>query len=354
MSTPAHRFVPPDVRVEINERELPPEAVGVIVGVEITQKLNRANDFRFTVRDVPTEGRYRWIDSDLFGLGNDVRISLGYAGELQEVVRGRMQGLSPEYTVDGLVFAVEGSDEAYELLMVESEAKVFRRKTDSDIVREVARAAGLRARVDPTEPIFAARTKPAGASDFRFIESLASDNGYELRLAGRELVFGRPTREAHADVTLEWEREILEFHASVNTRRTVTDVVVRGWDRTAKREIVGRAGAGDEWVQEQGRRPASVITRELYGDVVKVMSRRPVASAEEASSVARAELSLASDTFIRGEVRTVGNPWIRCGSCLELLGLGERFSGKYYVEAVTHRTGPAEYTTLVDVRRNSL
>ena len=354
MSTPAHRFEPPGFRIEINERELPHEALGVIIGVEITQKLNRANDFRFTVRDAPTEGRYRWIDSDLFSLGNEVRIYLGYSGESLEVVRGRVQGLLPEYTVDGLVFAVEGSDDGYELLMVESEAKVFRRKADSDIVTEVARLAGLSPRVDPTEPLYAARTKPAGTSLFRFIAGMASHNGFEVRLSGRELVFARPAREARADLALEWEREILEFHASVNTRRTVSDVIVRGWDGTAKREIVAHAATGQEWIQEQGRRPASEITRELYGDVVRVMSNRPVASAEEASRVARAELSHASDSFIRGEVEVVGNPWIRCGSCLELLGLGSRFSGKYYVEQVTHRIGPAGFTTLAEVRRNSL
>ena len=354
MSTPAHRFEPPGFRIEINERELPHEALGVIIGVEITQKLNRANDFRFTVRDAPTEGRYRWIDSDLFSLGNEVRIYLGYSGESLEVVRGRMQGLLPEYTVDGLVFAVEGSDDGYELLMVESEAKVFRRKADSDIVTEVARTAGLRPMVDPTEPVHAARTKPAGTSYFRFLGGLASQNGFEFRLSGRELVFGKPTREARAELTLEWEREILEFHASVSTRRTVTDVVVRGWDRSAKREIVAHAATGQEWVQEQGRRAASEMTRELYGDVVRVISNRPVSSAEEAARVARAELSHASDTFIRGEAEVVGNPWIRCGSCLELLGLGSRFSGKYYVQQVTHRIGPTGYSTLVDVRRNSL
>ena len=46
---------------------------------------------------------------------------------------------------------------------------------------------------------------------------------------------------------------------------------------------------------------------------------------------------------------TVGLPDLRAGSVVEIDGLGDRFSGRYFVTGTTHTIGDGGYTTQFDV-----
>jgi uncharacterized protein len=76
-----------------------------------------------------------------------------------------------------------------------------------------------------------------------------------------------------------------------------------------------------------------------------------VTSKEEAQKLAQSLLLDKAYQFITGTGKVIGLPDLRPGDNVELLGLGQRFSGDYYVKTVSHSLGADGFTTTFGVRR---
>jgi phage protein D len=354
-------YYAPGFVIEINGRELSADVSKTILSLTVEQELadreraTPSNNFRFDVQDEIKDGRFEWLGHDLFKYGNNVSVSMGYTNNMQKMVEGKIQNISANFS-QGVAptFTVDGADSAYEFLMAQSAPKVFNEKKDSDIAREIAQMARLRAVVDETNQIFPAKTKQGGKSYSDFLTEMAASNSFEFYLSGRDLYFGKPKRDQAARVVLRWEKELISFNPTLETRQAITEVVVRGWDRVRREPIEVRVRAGEEERQEEGRQFSSQVAREIYGDVVKVITNRPVQSVEEARAIARSELEGRSDDFIKGTASTIGIPELKPGVCLRLEGLGKWFAGKYYIQKVTHTIDNSGYRSNFDVRRNAV
>jgi phage protein D len=348
-------YVPAFV-VEMNGKKLTHDVSKIISSITVTQVLNRTNSFRFVVQDEFRDGTFRWLGKEPFKYGNNVSIDLGYVGNMRRMTEGCIQNISASFfTGTAPTFTVEGADKAYKVLMERSEPKTFRKKKDSQIVEEIARTAHLKAVVDDTEQIHPVKEKKGGQSYHQFIKTLAGDNqGFEYRLSGRSLLFQKAPNDKEASVFLEWGRELISFRPSLNTAQAITEVVVRGWDGPKKTTIEARVPAGEERQQEKGKRSSSQIARDIYGDVVKVITDTPVRSVEEARRRALAELDRVGNNLVSGNGETVGISEIQPGVCIELARLGDWFSGKYYVERATHTLDGNGYRTTFEARRNAI
>ena len=87
-----------------------------VVSVSITETINQADSFTFTVREHnPQPGRFAsgemtWLDSERFEEGNIIRIEMGYQGNRTVRARGEEQG--PDGHVPGKWCAYVGSARA--------------------------------------------------------------------------------------------------------------------------------------------------------------------------------------------------------------------------------------------------
>ena len=349
-------FYAPRFKIEINSAELAAEVSHTIQNVEIVKELNKPNSFRFVVQDEFKGGAFKWLGHDLFKYGNSVSIHMGYTNNMIKMLEGKIQKITADF-IKGTAptFTVDGADNPYTFLTTPSGPKVFRDKTDSAIVEEIAEMAHLEAVVDATEEVAPRKTKKGGKSYLQFLEDLtAANKGYEFFLAERRLNFVKAKQDAKSLMTLTWGKELINFRPALNTTEPYTEVVVRAWDRSGKKLIEGRARAGEEQKQEEGKRLASQIAREIYGDVVKVFTNKPVRTVAEAQREAQKELDKASNNFITGSAETIGIPELQLRVCLSLDGLGDWFSGKYYIKKITHRIDQNGYRSLFEVRRNAL
>ena len=349
------RYYAPKFVVVINGSRLAADISKTILNISVEQELNLLNNFSFEVQDEFRAGQFRWLGHDLFKYGNDVKIHLGYAHHLLDMVEGKIQNIQAEFFQGTApTFTVTGSDRAYKFLMGRSAAHVFREKKDSEIVEAIAREARLRSTVEGTSITHQVKIKIAGRSYYDFLDELARNNSFELRLSGRELYFGPALGGRREVINLAWGRELINFRPEINTSGVVTDVVVRSWDRNSRSTIEGRAQTGEEETMESGTRAASQIAREIYGDVVEVITDQPVRSAEEANQRASSRLRQANADLVRGTGDTIGIPEIKPGIALNLIGLGKWFSGQYYVEKVRHNISTNGYKTNFTVSRNAL
>jgi phage protein D len=350
------RYYAPEFAVEINGKELTGEMSSVISSITIQQEINKTNDFKFVVQDELRDGQFRWLGKDLFKYGNNVCVDLGYVNDKPRMMEGQIQNISANFfTGTTPTFTVEGSDKAYKFLKTNSDAEIYREKTDSQIVKEIADKAHMESVIDDTKLINPIRRKKGGQDYFKFLSLLAQANkGYEVSLSGRTLYFIESKKDKEAILSLRWGKELISFNPVLNSSRAITEVIVRSWDRKRKKKIEVSIKAGQEKKQEGNKRLASQVAREIYGDVVEVITEKPVRSVDEAKRIAMAKLEEGSDNFIKGSGETIGIPQLRPGVCIDLEGLGVWFQGKYYVEKVEHTIDSSGYRTKFDVRKNTI
>lgn len=356
----------PGFTISINGKEFSADVSKTILSLTITQEINKTNNFSFEVQDEfrydfqdkSRPGPFKWLGHDIFKYGNNVSIEIGYLSNMHKAVDGKIQSISANFSGNTApTFKVEGSDSAYEFLTKKSDSEVFRDKKDSEIVKQIAQMenANLEAVVDKTDKVFPAKTKKGGESYIKFLTDMAKSNpDYEFSLSGRKLFFVKAKKEKGSILTLKWGKELINFRSNLDISQAITGVTVRGWDRTGKKRIETSVKAGEETKQEGGKQLASEVAREIYGDVVEVITETPVSSVDEARNIAKSRIEEASKNFINGSAETIGIPELRPGVCVAIEGLGKWFSGKYYLEKVTHIIDKNGYRTKFDGKRNAV
>jgi phage protein D len=91
----------------------------------------------------------------------------------------------------------------------------------------------------------------------------------------------------------------------------------------------------------------------IAGERVRTLAGGNAATPGEAEALAKTALNRAAMEYITGEGNSVGNPDIKAGTVVALQGLGQRFSGRYYVTACKHSLGGRGYQTRFSVRRSA-
>ena len=345
----------PTVALRINGAPITPAAGASIRSIEVQQAINKAGLVSLVVQDELRAGQFAWLGNALFKYGNEVSVALGYLGDNAVVATGKIQNIIAQFPEHAHpTFTVEGTDTAFRKLTVPSGMQVFKQQSTADIVRKIASLAGVSAEVDVPSDKIALKTKRGGQSFFDFLKDLTREGHYEVQYAGGTLRFSAPLQDREAQMTLEWGKNLISFKPTLNTSQAVSAVVVRGWDKHGKKPIEVRVSAGEETIQERRARFSSQIAQDIFGEVVKEITDRPVNSVQDARKIAKAELDRIAGNLVRGSATTVGLPKLRPGVCVQLDGLGTWFSGKYYVEKVTHHLDAAGYRTTFEGRRNAL
>jgi uncharacterized protein len=353
-------FYAPRFEVQINNKKLAADISKAIIDVTVEEKMDQGASFHFTINDefdVKTQ-TFKWLDhpQKFFEVGNTVGIRMGYGSDLQDMVLGPITSLEPSFFSGELpTITVSGQDLSYDKLKRPTPEDPFIERSYSEIARKIASKASLRAVVDETGTFESFIRKDNNVTYCAFLESLGRKVGYTFAIDRRTLYFIKPKDDQQEIITLELGKDIISFRPRMSTTAVVTEVEVRGHNPLdPKSPIIGRAQAGSERNQEPERQTASQIVAGLIGTVKRVITGVLVYSVEHANAVAQSELNRGSDSFIEGEVETIGIPQIRPGVTVRLDKMGQRFSGKYYVKETSHSIGNNGYRLRFTVKRNAL
>lgn len=308
--------------------------------------------FTIDLAGSPTQaGWANWMADDMFWVGNAVEVKMGYRGGLETLLKGEITALEPSFVVSSTPrLAVRGFDRGHRLQR-RRRRHTFTNQKASDIAAQIARGAGL-----------AADCVDSGAerkyviqenrTDWEFLRALARDINYEVFVDDKTLVFRPAANDAGASARLRFGEDLTAFHPRLSLAQQVSEVSVRGWSEKEKRVFVGQARAGDEGAR-MGRASGPQQVERAFGRADVLLSARPVRDQDEADQLARARLREAALALVSGEGTCPGRMDLRAGRVIRLDGLGQRFSGNYYVTSAIHRYDRADYTTVFTVRRNA-
>ncbi len=350
-------YYAPTFEIDINGSPLGADVIKYISSVTVTKNMGQADSFSFEVYDDMQGGQFKWLGNAKFKYGNPVKIRLGYVGNLTHSMSGHIQEITPKFFTGTMPsFTVAGSDKMFAVLSENSGYMTYTKKKDSEIVSAIAQEVGLSAKVDTTlGEASEKKEKKGGSSYLLFIKNLAADNtGFEFSVSNGALFFKKVDYTKSADITLTWGKHLLSFTPSLNIANLVTDVVVKWWDQKASVAIEGKASAGSETVQESGKKLAGKIAQDIFGSKMKTITDQKVDSKSDADAKARAILNDYNKEFITGKGKTVGIPTLTPGVFVSLEGLGDWFSGKYYIYKTEHTISSEGYRTTFNGRRNAL
>jgi phage protein D len=319
--------------------------------------------FSFTVAN--PYPKLRWThtsDADLFKEISDVQIQFGYLDQMTLGFSGEVTKISPTFPESGPpTLAVEGHTRLHRLQGTRK-TRTFQNMKDSQIVDQIAQDSKLRAEVEDTE-IQHDYVMQANQTDLAFIRARAQLIGFEVRADGKTLIFRKARKRCTPDYTLVWgyvqeafslgpdTLPLRSFTPELSTLDQPGDVTVRGYDPATKREVIGRAGPGDEDCRF-GSQSGPEVTSQALGTPRAMVQVGAVASQAEVNQQARAIYNERAMNFIKGNATTIGVPGLRSGKVVELKGIGPRFSGKYLVDESTHTISGSGYLTQFTVKRN--
>lgn len=355
----------PSFLIKVPGSELRHGVSSDVLSVTVTDTLDRADSFAFTLRERSTEeGRLfaggkqlKWTDNDQLKEGGEVEIELGYVGDLNFSLLGEITAVSVNFPESGQpTVRVEGSS-LHHHLQRKTRRKPFEAATDSEIAEEIAADMGFTAETDATDaehPLYS----PQGKNYSEILQERAKRIGYEAVVKGRTLCFRKPNYIANKSptLTLEWGSSLRSFSPRLTTHDMVTEVTVRATQTSqgnGKTPLVGKAKSGEERAR-MGEKTASEIALELFGENIVLVDDHDVVSSQEADEVAIAHLEAHSLGFITGRGSCVGMPALKARTVVELVGLGKRFSGTYYVTSTTHTIDGSGYRTDFEVKRNGI
>ncbi|MFD9960299.1 VgrG-related protein [Amycolatopsis sp. NPDC058986] len=272
---------------------------------------------------------------------------------------GEIIGLETESDETGTFTVLRAADRAHRL-MRRRRVLAFRNMTAADIVRQIAKNAGLGVgKVRAPGPAYQ-QISQANMTDWEFLRLLAAEHGAVVRVddEGR-LDFTAPDPAAKAPSprfsarlnhqVLQYGENLFSVRVGLSTAEQVDTVTVRGWDVTTKRPLVKRTRAATSKTVQAGMSSGQSSAR-FGGAGELLVTDGAYRTQSEVDTASAAQATAAAAGF--GEVEAVceGNPHLRAGVPVALGNLGPSFSGRYTATASRHVFEPGNgYRTTVTV-----
>ena len=357
-------FFVPAFQVMVGSRRLTQEEVFDITQVSYKDSMDQVDSFEITINNWDARTRtFKYSDGELFDPGKRVSLAMGYRGAtpLRVMLTGEITSLRPTFPAGGQpTLAISGLSLLHRL-RTKQQSQVYTNKTDSQMAREVAGRLGI-----PIDTPSESGEQPypyvlqANQYDALFLMQRAHRAGYDIFVkeedaagqpAPSRLYFGRSTGVKRKTYTLDYGSSLTEFQPTLTTANQVGSVTVRAWDAVHKRLIEGKATRSGLETKGVGAQGGQSAIEQSFNQREEIIADHPVANQAEADRLARETLENIAKDMVKATASTVGLPELRAGSLIYVTGVGERFSGWYFVTGTTHTIGDSGYTTQFECRR---
>jgi hypothetical protein len=371
----------PQFKVQLDGANLPPALRGSISSLTYTDGMEGADSVEVTFANPDLQ----FLDHPLLAVDKGFRLSIGYAPDpLEEVFVGEITGVEPSFPSGGMPTIRVTAHDFLQRLTHGKVDRTFCIKLpqigtlplpDVAVTAMVAASNLLIPFPDPvggalsalmTLASFIAAPQEAqknirtqqGQADFEFLSGIAKDNGWEMYIdhtlepRGYVLRFQFLIQDYAPSLTLQWGQSLMDFTPRLTTVGDLFGVSARVWIASLQMEFVivvswdfDRAsfnlmiypGLGD-------------LSEVLGGDASKTISIKPTGFPNTLREILT-QLLPRLNNRLTGSGSTIGNPEIKAGRVVNLVGLGSSFSGLYRITSATHTFDGGGYKTSFKARK---
>jgi uncharacterized protein len=357
-------FYVPSFEVRLDGQPPGREVIRDILTVSYKDNIQEIDSFDITINNWDADKRdFKYSDQRLFDPGKRLELWMGYYGELRKMLTGEITSLRAAFPAAGAsTLSISGLNVLHRF-RTKQESFSYLNKTDSEIAVDIGNRLGIdidaaRRTDEPRLPFLIQDNQ----YDIVFLMERAHRIGYELIVdepgdsAGSrpKVKFAPSTSIRRPTYQLTYGKSLIEFQPELTTAQQVAKVTVRGWDALNKRKIektIDRSQLSTKGIGAKGGQDAidkSIIAKE------EIIATRPVQTEAEAEKLAKEILEGIAKEMVKGNGSVTGLPDLRAGTVLMIDGLGDRFSGRYFVVSTTHAIGDSGYTTTFECRREEV
>lgn len=341
--------------VAVEGKPLPAETIAYVADLTVDQSVDLPDMFTFVLAGSDAQKtKLPWVDDqNFFVVGKSIEIKMGYPGNLAQMIVGEITSLEPEFVANRLPrLRVRGYDRRHRLQRGRK-TRSFIQQKDSDIASQIGSEAGLIVQATDSGTSLDYILQ-ANQTDWEFLLERACRIRYEVVVQDKTLFFQPVANDQSEVLTLNMDKDLLEFYPRLSSSGQATEVKVQSWSVKDKKALLGDAKSGDEVSTMGGNDSGAALAQKAFGSAIEVVSDQSVAVQAEADQLAKARFNELVLELISGEGTCQGRTDLRAGKVIKIEGVGQRFGGQYYITGAVHRySASGGYVTEFVVRRNA-
>ena len=268
-------------------------------------------------------------------LGAPIEIYCGDVRSPQQIFAGRITGLEAESPRQGPPRITVLAEDALFAARRIRRRRLFEDASPADIVRAVAQDHGL------TPEIRDGLDAPLGLwaqvdeTDLAFLRRVLASVDADAQAVAQALQAGPRARDRRTELELAWPRDLIRVRLTADLAHQAAETTAAGFDPLTG-EAVSATSADPELGPGAGRSAAEILSAEFAGWQAH-LGDLGAASQAEADALARAAQGIAARGFVTADGLATGDPAIRVGSRLALVGVNPMFENAYCVTSAIHR-----------------
>jgi uncharacterized protein len=271
---------------------------------------------------------------DVLKLGTELKVYAGDITSPTEIFRGKITGLEERFPGDGPPDLIALAEDSLQGARMKQRSKNWDDAKLSDIVKQVAGNLGMTPVVDGLDTSVGTQQQ-FNESDLHFLRRLLARYDADMQVVGTELHASPRSQAQRNTLELDMGSQLRKVRVLADLAHQVSQVTATGWDYQQGQTISvtsqttsfgpGSGKTGKDWLQQ------ALATRSVQ------LAQFAGLDSADAQAFADAEMAQRARRFVVANGVAEGNPNLRVGSYLTLVGLGPRFSNTYYTTATVHR-----------------
>ncbi|MBT2561609.1 type VI secretion system tip protein VgrG [Pedobacter sp. ISL-68] len=316
--------------ITVNGQVLP-DAVGILE-IVVTNLVNAIPKAKVVVMDGSAAAQnFDLSNGTNFIPGAEISIAAGYNGENEVIFSGLIISQTIRANEDGSQMEIECRDKAVKLTAGRKN-KIWEDTSDSDAITDLVGQNGITADIDGLD-LQHKQLVQFNCSNWDFIVTRAELNSALVVTEAGKLIIGMPNASQESTATYTYGSEIYDFEAQMDARTQYPQVLTKNWNYTNQEVKEGASAA--KTLPQQGNISGDDLAEVLGWEDNSLYHSGNVAE-QESTEWATAQLFRSRLNRVIGNFRVQGDNKLKPGIIVELLGIGERFSGKCWVTGVIH------------------
>lgn len=304
-----------------------------VASLVVSKEVNRIPFAKLMIYDGNAAAQdFAISNEDTFKPGAEIEIMAGYHSEETSIFKGIILRHSLKIRNDRSPLLILDCRDKMVKMTVARKNKYFYNSTDSNAAGTIIDVYGLEHDIEATTVSHETLVQ-YDSTDWDFILSRMEANGKLCIAKDGKLSAKKPDLSAEAVLDAVFGATIYEFDADLDARNQYQALKASTWDYA--NQSITAIDAAEPGFEENGNLPSTDL-----GDVLSV-SEYDLFSGEEIKeaelqSLADARLQKARLSRCRGRVKIRGYGEVNPGDCINIGGVGDRFTGKVFVSGVRH------------------
>jgi phage protein D/phage baseplate assembly protein gpV len=333
--------------IELGGQSTPPDLQEALQQIQVDSSLHLPDVATLILSD----NEAKWADEASLMPGKTLKIKSKTEQGDNTIFDGEIVELEPSFEGAQQKVTVRAFDRLHRLTRGRY-VRTFVQMTDSDVMEKIIREVGLKADVTSSSEVYEHIFQP-NQSNLEFLQTRAAALGRFLYAEGETIHCAPPSSDPALELRLH--EELTAFFPRLSTSAQVAEVQVRGWNVKDKQEVLGKATKGTTAPKNGVAQSGGDLASAAHSVAAKYLVNEPLTRTQSAADkLAQAVADRFEGQKIEASGSASGNPKLLAGSKIKISGVGERFSGEYFVTGATHSFSPNEgYSTTFTVSSHS-